>query len=98
MAETPKVGDIARSIQIGPDSVPVTDPFLVHPSVAEVFVDLRIVDGWVAISLGAYSQEAGPAEVRITHRIRVPLSLMANMQTAIEMQTASLAQAKQQAN
>lgn len=88
----------SRSIQIGTEQVVVTDPFLIRPGVAEVFVDLRIVEGWVALTLGAYNQEAGPAEVRITHRLRIPLSLMANIQTAVEMQTANLASAKQSAN
>lgn len=98
MTEPVEIRDVLRSIQIGPNTVPVTEPLLVQTGAAEVYVYLRVVEGWVAITLGAYSEEAGPPEIRITHRLRMPLSLLANIQTAVAMQVDGLAQAKQSAN
>lgn len=98
MTESGEERGVRRSILIGTEDVLVTDPFLVEPKVAEVFVDVRVVDGWAAITLGAYSREGGPPEVRVTTRLRMPLVLLGGIHAAVEQQLAAIAQAKQAAN
>jgi len=101
MTETePAVGVSRKTMLLGDTTFEVVEPVLIEPRYADVYTELRVVDGVVLISLGATTADYGngPPEIRVVTRLRIPLSTLSNIQGGVERILSQLAQAKQSAN
>lgn len=92
--EMPIAGD--KTIMLGGNRIPVTDPASVQPVCADAITELRLIGNVAAISFGAYIYDGnGPAEVRTCARIRVTLETLGDIRHMLERLSEDAAKERQ---
>jgi hypothetical protein len=84
----------ARAIRFGDQVLPVRDPNDVQTVAADVVTEWRVLNNYVAVSLGTvhvhpHADNTHEPEVVVCARLRVPIGLLLDLKTMIEAATKS---------
>lgn len=85
MADTSRVSIRKPTIRVGQDDIEVTDPACLQPVSAEVITEVRVFNATAIVSFASFIHDgSGPPEARVCARLRIPLEVIAGVQTAIQ--------------
>ncbi|MGN6118037.1 MAG: hypothetical protein ACTHN2_21225 [Nitrobacter sp.] len=79
----------------------IIEPAPLPVQFADVYTELRIIDGVLHLSLGTAVVDYGTGgvpQIRVVARLRLPMGTVANIQAGIEQIQSQLAKAKESAN
>lgn len=99
MPDKPDSDVTEKRVRLGETTIVVTDPANVQPVAADLITEIRLVDNVAAVSFAAYIFDGdGPPEARVSARLRIPLEVMANVQSLIEGMIKNASEAREKAN
>lgn len=99
MTDKPIVDVAQRHVRLGEASVVVTDAAGIQPVAADLITEIRLVNDVAAISFASYIFDGdGPPEARVSARLRVPLEVLANVQSIVEDMLKDAREAREKAN
>lgn len=93
------IGDGKKFIMVGAPRIQITEPIPIQPVFVDLITEVRIGDGFAAITLasGIADGDSEP-EARTVVRIRIPVGVLANLQAIIARKLQALEQPKEHAN